>query len=76
MTNMTGTAGQKRLPKDYLAEYKIYVPSIEEQQHIVTRLHKIEAERTKYNFIYGKSLNRLSYLRQSILKKAFEGKLI
>jgi type I restriction enzyme S subunit len=76
MTNMTGTAGQKRLPKDYLAEYKIYVPSIEEQKNIVTKLHKIEAERTNYNSIYEKSLSRLSNLRQSILKKAFEGKLI
>lgn len=76
MTNMTGTAGQKRLPKDYLAEYKIYVTSIEEQQEIVTKLHKIEVERTNYNYFYEKSLGRLSNLRQSILKKAFEGKLI
>jgi len=36
--NMTGTAGQKRLPTDYLKNYRIPVPSIEEQLKITSIL--------------------------------------
>jgi type I restriction enzyme, S subunit len=36
--NMTGTAGQKRIPADFIATYKIPVPEIKEQRKIVTIL--------------------------------------
>ena len=33
--NMTGSAGQKREPKSFIEQYKIYLPNIKEQQKIV-----------------------------------------
>ncbi len=37
---MTGSAGQKRVSADYLKEYKFYLPSIFEQEKIVSALNK------------------------------------
>ena len=37
---MTGSAGQKRVSEDYLKEYKFYLPSIFEQEKIVSALNK------------------------------------
>lgn len=33
--HMTGSAGQKRVPKDYIESYKIFLPSLLEQEKIV-----------------------------------------
>ena len=35
---MTGSAGQKRVPADYIAEYEIELPSLDEQRRIVSVL--------------------------------------
>lgn len=45
--NMTGTAGQKRLPADFLKRYKIPLPSLSEQKRIVAILDKADAIRRK-----------------------------
>ncbi|PLN74092.1 restriction endonuclease, partial [Klebsiella quasipneumoniae] len=37
---MTGSAGQKRVSADYLKEYQFYLPSIFEQEKIVSALNK------------------------------------
>lgn len=39
--NMTGSAGQKRVPKAFLEDYKILIPSLEEQRKIVAVLDKV-----------------------------------
>ena len=39
--NMTGSAGQKRVPKSYLEHYKVHLPPLEEQRHIATILDKV-----------------------------------
>lgn len=39
--NMTGSAGQKRVPKSYLEHYKVHLPSLEEQRRIVILLDKV-----------------------------------
>ena len=39
--NMTGSAGQKRVPKNFLEEYAVVVPSIEEQRNMTNTLDKI-----------------------------------
>ncbi|OUO17954.1 restriction endonuclease subunit S [Flavonifractor sp. An4] len=39
--NMTGSAGQKRVPKSYLEQYKVYIPSLEEQRRIAALLDKV-----------------------------------
>ena len=39
--NMTGSAGQKRVPKSYLEHYKVHLPPIEEQHRIAALLDKV-----------------------------------
>lgn len=39
--NMTGSAGQKRVPKSFLETYEINLPSLEEQRHIAAVLDKV-----------------------------------
>ena len=39
--NMTGSAGQKRVPKSFLAHYKVHLPSLDEQRRIAAVLDKV-----------------------------------
>lgn len=39
--NMTGSAGQKRVPKDFLENYRVNVPALSEQQHQVKTLNEL-----------------------------------
>lgn len=45
--HMTGSAGQKRVPSDFLREYKIPLPPLEEQRRIAAILDKADALRRK-----------------------------
>ena len=45
--NMTGTAGQKRLPADFLKRHKIPLPLLAEQKRIAAILDKADAIRRK-----------------------------
>ena len=75
-SQMTGTAGQKRVPKRVLEEFEIPIPDINEQAIIS---EKIETQFTRLDAAI-KSLktikNKLEIYRQSVLKAAFEGKLL
>lgn len=39
--NMTGSAGQKRVPKTFLENYQIDIPSLDEQERITAQLDKV-----------------------------------
>ena len=39
--HMTGSAGQKRVPKAFIENFELQVPSLEQQYHIVTVLDKV-----------------------------------
>ena len=41
--NMTGSGGQKRVPKSYLEKYSVNLPSLARQREIVRVLDKVEA---------------------------------
>jgi len=45
--NMTGSAGQKRVPTDFLTRFKIPLPPLPEQRRIATILDKADAIRRK-----------------------------
>ncbi len=47
--NMTGSAGQKRLRKDFLENYQIVLPSLDEQLNIINILDQTEFLRNKRN---------------------------
>lgn len=71
---MTGAVGQQRVPKTFLENYKMKVPTIEEQQEIVNILDRLLA---KYNKIKNleQQLEKIELLKKAILAKAFRGEL-
>ncbi|MFA6424725.1 MAG: restriction endonuclease subunit S [Phycisphaerae bacterium] len=75
-SQMTGTAGQKRVPRRVLDEYKIPVPD-KNEQNAITEI--IETQFTRLDATI-KSLKTMKYkleiYRKSVLKVAFEGKLV
>ena len=75
-SEMTGAVGLRRVPKQFLENSLIPFPSLEEQQHIVSELESKLTVCDKIEETITQSLQQAETLRQSILKKAFEGKLV
>jgi type I restriction enzyme S subunit len=71
----SGTA-QPQIPANVLREIEIPVPPIKEQQLIVDELESKLTICDKIEETINQSLQQAETLRQSILKKAFEGKLV
>ena len=71
---MTGAVGQQRVPKQFLEQYPINLPTMEEQKQIVAILDKLLA---KYNELQSlqKQIEQIELLKKSILAKAFRGEL-
>lgn len=75
--NMTGAVGQRRVPKKFLEEYVITIPvKISEQQKVVDEIESRLSVCDKIEESIEQGLQQAEALRQSILKKAFEGKLV
>ncbi len=74
--NMKGTAGQLRVSSDYMKN--ILVPTIpfEEQEQIVIEIEQKFSLIENIEFITNSMLKQLDTLHSSILKQAFEGKLV
>jgi len=72
----TGTTGRKKLTKNALMNAPVKVCSILEQNLIVSELESKLTVCDKIEETIRQSLQQAETLRQSILKKAFEGKLI
>lgn len=60
--------------KDYQNE-NIYTPPLPEQQRIVAKLDALSQKTQELEAIYKQKLSDLKELKQSILKKAFDGEL-
>jgi type I restriction enzyme S subunit len=75
--NMTGAVGQRRVPKKFLEEYRVTIPStIAEQQKVVDEIESRLTVCDKIEESIEEGLQQAEALRQSILKSAFEGKLV
>lgn len=73
--NMTGSAGQMRVPKDFLETVEVPLPSVEEQRQIVG---KIEEQHTKLDTAIEdleSAAERIDNHRRSVLYSAIEGEL-
>jgi type I restriction enzyme, S subunit len=73
--NMTGAVGQRRVPKKFLEEALIPLPSIVEQQQIVSKIEELFSELDTSIEQLKTAQQQLKIYRQSVLKWAFEGKL-
>lgn len=70
------TAGQFNLTLEICREIEIPLPTVEEQQQIVQEIESRLSVCDKIEETITHSLKQSEALRQSILKKAFEGKLV
>jgi type I restriction enzyme S subunit len=68
-------AGQIGLNKATIEPYPIAYPNLEEQEVVVKRLAEAESDCKQAEALYKTKLQDLDDLRQSLLQKAFAGKL-
>ena len=74
---MTGAVGLRRVPKQFIENYLIPVPNtLEEQSKIIQEIESRLSVCDKIEESIEQGLQQAAVLRQSILKKAFEGKLV
>ncbi|MDC5420999.1 hypothetical protein OHW95_17845, partial [Acinetobacter baumannii] len=73
--NMTGSVGHKRVPKEFVGDWKIYLPSICEQIEIIKKVEQLFKKALTTEQFVQLALNRVNNLTQSILAKAFRGEL-
>lgn len=64
---MTGSAGQQRVPKNFLADLNIHLPPLEEQKRIAAILDQADELRRKRQ----RALDRLNQLGQAIFIEMF-----
>lgn len=69
---MTGSAGQKRVPTDFLSNIKVVVPPIELQNKFADFVKQTD----KLKFEMEKSLKELEDNFNSLMQKAFNGELV
>lgn len=72
----TGTTGRKKLIKSVMMAAPYALPPLKEQKRIVAEIEKNLSAANETEKIVGASLAQSERLRQSILKKAFEGELV
>ena len=73
---MTGTAGQLRVPMRFIENFSISFPSLTLQTQIVSAIESKFSIIDKVEQIVNQSLLKSEQLRKSILKMAFEGRLV
>ena len=76
LEELAPATAQKNINVDILEKVKIPLPSLREQQLIVDELESKLTVCDKIEETISQSLQQAETLRQSILKKAFEGKLV
>ncbi len=70
-TRMTGSAGQKRVPIQFLEKFKIPLPPIAEQKKIVEYLDSLSRKTRALQNLQSQTTADFSALRQSVLHQAF-----
>ena len=73
--NMSGSVGHKRVPKEFVLNWNIVLPSITEQTQIVQKVETYFALADEIETQVKAALENVNLLTQSILAKAFSGEL-
>jgi len=74
--NMTGSAGQLRVPANYMNQIPVPLPPLSEQNKIIEEIERRFSIADNVEKVVDQGLKQAKRLRQSILKRAFEGKLV
>lgn len=72
---MTGTAGQQRISSEFLANYPIALPDLEEQVEIINFLHQKNEKIDNLIFKQKSLIVKLKQYRTSIISHAVTGKI-
>lgn len=74
--HMTGAVGQQRVPADFIKNHAFLLPTSPEQKQIVAEIEQRFEKADILEKSITDALVSAEKLKQSILKKAFEGKLV
>ncbi len=72
---MTGAVGQQRVPKSFLEEYPLNLPSVAEQAEIVRLLDAAFEKERRVCELAEETAARIETLKKAILARAFRGEL-
>ena len=74
-TVMTGAVGQQRVPKSFLEEYQIQLPSVAEQKEIIRILDDLFAKEMKVKEASEAVIEQIDVMKKAVLARAFRGEL-
>jgi len=74
--NMTGTAGQLRVPKKFIENTEIPLPPLPTQHRIVEKIEELFSELESGVKSLKKAKEQIGLYKQSVLKAAFAGELV
>ena len=74
-SNMTGTGGLKRVPSEVILDYKVAIPSIEEQREIADYLESKFKKLNELTNETNNSINLLKEHRTALISAAVTGKI-
>ena len=72
---MSGAVGQQRVPKSFLENYPLLLPSVEEQKEIVCILDSLFAKEQQAKEAAEQVIDQIDAMKKSILARAFRGEL-
>jgi len=70
--NMTGSAGQKRVPAKFLANCEMRVPNIEEQKHLISKIEELFSELDNGVETLKKTKQQLAVYRQAVFNSVID----
>ena len=73
--NMTGAVGQQRVPKDFMENYNLNLPTLNEQIEIVRIIDNLLAKEQQVHSIAQNAIAQIDLIKKSILARAFRGQL-
>lgn len=74
--NRVSSAGQNTISQSTLFNFSVPLPPLEEQHRIVNEIERLLSVEAKIEEVVKANIERSSRLRQAILKRAFEGRLV
>ena len=73
--NMTGAVGQQRVPKKYMEDYTLNLPTFSEQTEIVRIIDDLLAKEQQAKELAENALAKIELIKKAILAHAFRGEL-